>query len=46
MELSSTEIKKTGGWGRNIFCGSRNKKFHVGHVEFERTIRLPSGDIK
>lgn len=36
IELFSTEIK-TGGLGGNFFFfgGSRNKKFHVGHVEFE-----------
>ena len=27
-----------------VVVGSRNKKFHVGHVEFETTIRLPNGD--
>lgn len=46
IELFSTEIK-TGGLGGNffsVFGGSRNKKFHVGHVEFETTIRLPNGD--
>lgn len=39
IELFSTEIKLKLS-GIFFFGGSRNKKFHVGHVEFETTIRL------
>lgn len=33
MELSSTEMKKTGEWG-----GNRYQKVHVGYMKFEKTL--------
>ena len=46
MKSHSTEIK-TEGWGGNVFFHERrNKKYCAGHVEFEKMVRLLSGDSK